>query len=296
MTQLAEGAENTTEENLNNATVDLLNLNIWTFQNLSEKLIAPKTLSIWQQYLEVVFRNIDFEFKAHEHIVLTSWPDIYYIQQAILYILNMPKDELELYIWWSAVEEFIMHTTVDFRKLHNDYAKTLTQLEGNTPRSLYCTSVINQLMGMAVSYAIAQPDFLRVKKPKVLSMIQNIRMAFNHLVEEAVWMDRETKCSTLEKSHLMKHFIGFPEWILKSGELDKYYGTINFNQTTHIKNLIYILHWGMTKKLNRLNKTEDIGWATIPTNVNAFHTFQANAISKTVINYHIGNLKSIMLN
>lgn len=254
-------------------------MNIFEFQNLSDKLIAPKTSNIWQQYLKTVFQDIEPMFEVTEHLILSSWSDVYYIQQAIQYVQDMPKVELELYIWWSIVEEFVLHTTSDFRQIHNEYAKTLTNLEGSTPRSIYCTSVVNQLMGMAVSYAIAQPNFLQVTKPKVLYMIENIRLAFGSLVHEATWMDKATKCSTLEKSHAMRSFVGFPEWILKTGELDTFYGNLTFNKTTHLTNLISVLQWQMVEKLKTLNDTEDLGWATTPTNVNAFHTFQSNAIS-----------------
>lgn len=232
--------------------------------------------------METIFQHIDPMFDVTEHLILTSWSDIYYIQQAVQYIQDVPTVELELFIWWSIVEEFILHTTTDFRQIHNEYARSITNLEGSTPRSIYCTSVVNQLMGMAVSYAIVQPDFLQITKPKVLNMIENIRLAFGKLVGDASWMDDKTKCSTLEKSQAMKNFVGFPEWILKTGELDKYYHNLSFNQTTHLKNLIDVLQWQMISKIKTLNYTENLEWATTPTNVNAFHSFQSNAISKNL--------------
>lgn len=207
---------------------------------------------------------------------------MYYLEHLMLYVLELPEMDLELYIWWTIVEEMVLHTTTDIRKLHNEYAKTITNLEGSTSRSLYCTSGVNQLMGLPVSYAIVEPNFLLQTKPKVMTMINNIRMAFDNLVREINWMDAGTKCSTLLKSKAMKSFVGFPEWILKPGELDKHHAELKFNASTHLSNLIDVLTWQMTKKLNTINETEEIGWATTPTNVNAFHTFQANAISELI--------------
>lgn len=43
-----------------------------------------------------------------------------------------------------------------------------------------------------------------------------------------------------------------------------------------------ILKWKMSEKLKKLKEDNVFGWATVPTNVNAFHTFQANAISNSV--------------
>lgn len=257
-----------------------MNLSVDNFQNSTDQVIAPNTLPIWTQYLTTIFKDVQPAVNFNDHLILTSRADMYYLQHVMQFILDTPKVDLELYIWWTIVEEMVLHTTSDIRKLHNEYAKTITNLEGTTPRSLYCTSGVNQLMGMAVSYAIAQPHFITMTKPKVQTMIENIRLAFDHLVSEITWMDTGTKCSTLEKSHAMKSFVGFPDWILKNGQLDEFYADLSFNSSTHLKNLIDVLKWQMNEKLKTLNLTEDIGWATTPTNVNAFHTFQANAISE----------------
>lgn len=214
-------------------------------------------------------------------LILSSTADMYYLEHLVPYIIELPAAELELYVWWTIVEEMALHTTTDIRKLHNEYAKSITNLEGTTPRSLYCTSGVNQLMGLPVSYAIVEPNFLMETKPRVMVMIHNIRTAFENLVREINWMDAGTKCSTLLKSQAMKSLVGFPEWILEPGKLDEHYAGLEFNVSTHLSNMIDVLTWQMTKKLKTLNEIEEIGWATTPTNVNAFHTFQANAISES---------------
>lgn len=258
-----------------------MNVNIEELQNLTDRSIAPKSFPIWNRYLTILFEEVPIEFS--KHLVLTSRPDVYYLDHLMVYILDIPANELELYIWWTVVEEMVLHTTSDIRKLHNEYAKSVTHLEGTMPRSLYCTSGVNQLMGMAVSYAIAKPNFLEETKPKVQTMIDNIRRAFDDIVYEINWMDAGTKCSTLEKSRAMRSLIGFPEWILEPGKLDEFYEELEFNRTTHLRNMMRILQWQMNDKLKTLNKTEKLDWATTPTNVNAFHTFQSNAISENPI-------------
>lgn len=251
------------------------------FQNSTDRLIAPRTLPIWHRYLSILFEDVpNADFVSH--LILSSTADMFYLERLMVYILELPPMDLELYIWWTVVEEMVLHTTTDIRKLHNEYAKSITNLEGSTPRSLYCTSGVNQLMGLPVSYAIVEPNFLVETKPKIMLMINNIRAAFENLVLETNWMDAGTKCSTLHKSRAMRSLVGFPEWILKPGKLDEHYAGLEFNVSTHLKNMIDVLTWQMTTKLNTLNETEEIGWATAPTNVNAFHTFQANAISELV--------------
>lgn len=278
--KLIEESENMTKNDVAHASEELINLNLIDFQNTTDQLILPERYPIWQQYLTTLFRNINPPINLTQHIILTSHADMHYLQRLVKFIADTPTIDIELYLWWGIVEEMILHTTSDMRKLHTEYSQSITNLEGTTSRSLYCTSGVNQLMGMAVSYAIVQPDFLTTTKPKVETMINNIRSAFDSLVENVVWMDQGTKCSTLDKSHAMRSFVGFPEWIINPGQLDKHYGNITFNESTHLKNFADVLAWQMTDKLESLNVSKDIGWATTPTNVNAFHTFQANAISE----------------
>lgn len=246
-------------------------------------LIYPKSVPIWQKYLNVLFGGIkENQLDLSKEILLTSKPDIMYLQNVVEYIFQLPKLEIELYIWWNVVEELALHTTSDIRKLHSEYAHKITKLEAGISRSEYCTGGVNKLMGMAVSYAIAESDFLIYTKPKVLNMLNNIREAFNNLVRETTWMDDGTKCSTLEKSIAMDSMIGFPDWILENGKLDEFYKGIECNETTHLENMMNVIEWKMERKLRMFKMEDDFQWATVPTNVNAFHTFQSNAISKYI--------------
>jgi hypothetical protein len=40
-------------------------------------------------------------------------------------------------------------------------------------------------------------------------------------------MDEETKIATLEKATAVKHFVGFPEWLLDKDQLEAYYEGVN---------------------------------------------------------------------
>jgi predicted metalloendopeptidase len=122
------------------------------------------------------------------------------------------------------VEDLILYTTSSMRALYQEYSKMITSVESTQSRTSYCTSAVNKLMGMAVSYLIVDDkQFLNTTKPKVEMMLDNIRLAFNTLVKNTTWMDYKTQLKTSEKSESMKSLIGFPEWILNKTELENYY-------------------------------------------------------------------------
>jgi predicted metalloendopeptidase len=54
-------------------------------------------------------------------------------------------------------------------------------------------------------------------------MLADIQWAFSSLVRSVDWMDEVTKIATLDKAAAVKHFVGFPEWLLETNELEMYY-------------------------------------------------------------------------
>ncbi|XP_065358799.1 endothelin-converting enzyme 2 [Calliphora vicina] len=283
--KLKSAAENATKSS-KNPIDDIVYLSVKDLQNQTDKLISPKTLPIWEDYLQLMMastvnikNNNGGKFNTTDLQIITSDADIFYLQTITEYLLQVPPSHLEFYLWLSAVEELILHTTSEMRLLHAEYMRLVIGTEGSSPRSLYCAHGINSLMGMALSYALADDDFTRHKLPNVQRMLHDIRRSFNNLVRSTTWMDEPTKYETLQKSAEMKSFIGYPEWITNATALDDYYEGVKINTSTHLENMVGVLLWQTQMKLNDLNVPEPFGWATSPSNVNAFHTFQANAIT-----------------
>lgn len=54
-------------------------------------------------------------------------------------------------------------------------------------------------------------------------MLADIQWAFSSLVRSVDWMDEDTKMATLDKAAAVKHFVGYPEWLLERNELETYY-------------------------------------------------------------------------
>ena len=283
---------------------DLIYLKISDIQNITDKHLAPKgPYPVFDKFLKLLLDGIpEAHFDHNNDVVLTSNADLLYLKLVIQLISETPEIEIEMFLWWCVVEDLILYTTNDVRKLYYEYSRAITQIEGSQSRSSYCTSTVNKLMGMAVSYLIIEPDFEVKIKPKVETMIANIQKSFKNLVRHTTWMDWETKKSTLEKSDKMISLIGFPEWIINKTLLERHYQGVNnikrliheyfiykiksfrlqikINSTTFLDNIVGLLSWQFMDKLSKWRMPNEFEWATSPSNVNAFHTFQANAISK----------------
>lgn len=204
---------------------DLVYVKVTELQRIISEYLSPiKPNNIFELYLTQILNGIpEAQFEMETDVILTSNADILYLKLAIKLILETPPSHVEMFLWWSVVEDLILYTTSSMRRLYYDYTKMITGIDGSASRSSYCTASVNKLMGFAVSYLIIDKNFMTETRPGVEQMIENIRRSFNNLVHQATWMDQETKESTLRKSQKMKSLIGFPEWLLNQTRLELYY-------------------------------------------------------------------------
>lgn len=288
--KIAQDVENATVVYAQNPLAQLIYLNLSALQVASDRLIAPQSLPIWQRYLEVLYEQTPgVSSTVATAPVLTSEGDVLYLEQFVQLLVDTPETELEFHMWWTVVDDLVLHTTSDIRKLHSEYIQTVTSADtggstgGGVSRSFYCTAGVHELLGWAVSWSMVADDgqkFDAETRPKVVEMLHNIRDSFDQMVRQTMWMDDGTKCATLEKSLAMRSQIGYPEWMANGTALDGFYkGLPAMNGTRHLDNMVAVLRWRVGNELAALYEYDADEWATTPTNVNAFHTFQENMIS-----------------
>lgn len=207
-----EVAENASKaEDINGTLSDLLYMKISELQRIIDDDLSPteEDVPVFETYLTQMLSGIpEAQFEMDSDLILTSHADILYLKLALKMIREAAPMHLEMFVWWSVIEDLILYTTSSMRQLYYGYLKTITGVDGSTSRSEYCTASVNKLMGFAVSYLVVEENFLTETKPKVERMVENIRRTFNNLVYHASWMDWETKENTLKKSQKMKSLIG----------------------------------------------------------------------------------------
>lgn len=225
-------AENASKEEDSNGNLsDLVYVKVTELQKLIDDDSSPAEASPFiETYLTQMLNGIpEAQFDMETDVILTSNADILYLKLAIKLIQETPPIDLEMFVWWSVIEDLILYTTSSMRQLYYDYTKIVTGTDASVARSGYCTASVNKLMGFAVSYLVIEEDFMVETKPKVEKLIDDIRRSFNNLVHHATWMDWETKQSTLKKSQRMKSLIGFPEWILNRTRLELHYKGVSLS-------------------------------------------------------------------
>ncbi|KAL6254536.1 hypothetical protein P5V15_014589 [Pogonomyrmex californicus] len=189
--------------------------------NVSDIDLKP----IWRPFIESIFEGIiTLDLDKKDKILIGN---LEYLKEIALTLATYDDILLESYTWWVVVDMVVPHSSEKLRHIWYEYVNKLTDVEGGVSQSLICASVVNELMGMAVSRLFVDPTFHSSEGNKVLEMLEDIREAFASLVVQTDWMDQSTKMATLEKSQKMGSEIGFPKWIFDNKILNEYYEGID---------------------------------------------------------------------
>ncbi|CAG5043616.1 unnamed protein product [Parnassius apollo] len=240
------------------------------------------SMAIWKRYLQGVFNKSNVELNFEMDKVIVSEFDLRYMSLMAAYLSKTSPVVIELYIWIKVAEVLAVHTTTEIRALFDTSNEQLhydNGISSSTPRSLRCASAVNDMLGMAVAYAIVDPHFMNVTKPKIESMLNELKNALAHLVGKTKWMDDNTKLETYKKIIQMKTLIGFPDWLIDEKNLELYYEGIEVSADKHLENMINVIQVKVRNALNNFREIHNYSWATDPTEVNAYHTFQSNTIT-----------------
>ncbi|KAG5331816.1 ECE1 enzyme, partial [Acromyrmex charruanus] len=255
-------------------------------QKLTDDYVIDSNLSltptpIWRPFIESIFEGIDKLDLDNKDKVLIG--NLEYLKDVALLLACFEEEALGIYVWWTVVDIVVPHASEKLRDIWNKYVSKVTEVEVvGESKSLFCGSIVNKLMGMAVSWMFVDPTFHENKVNKVQEMLEDIREAFGSLVAKTDWMDQSTKTATLKKSHKMEYEIGFPTWLFNEEKLNEYYEGIDLSETRYLANMVQIVQVQLNNTWTSLhdeNIFNESYWATDPTDVNAFHTFQLNHIT-----------------
>ncbi|XP_055640222.1 endothelin-converting enzyme 1-like isoform X2 [Toxorhynchites rutilus septentrionalis] len=231
-------------------------------QRITDKYIAPrKPFPIWQRYMEILFAGLPEGIPTAEDELQIDDVDIEYLKKLIDVISRESPAYIELYIWGKVVSFLV---TNDFSRAYGEES---------------CTESVHNLMGLAVSYAIADKDFLTETKPRIERMLRDIRTEFDQMVLKTDWMDAYTKYATLEKSKATESLIGFPEWILDIEKLEQHYDGLQVSDSRHLENWVTVVEFLIKDRLRSWRMSTDRIWDMDPTEVNAANLQERNAIS-----------------
>ncbi|HQR01875.1 MAG TPA: M13 family metallopeptidase, partial [Ferruginibacter sp.] len=114
--------------------------------------------------------------------------------------------------------------------------------------------------------------FNQAAKDRMLELVNNLQVAFDHRIKNLDWMSAETKQRALAKLHAFTKKIGFPDkW--------KTYDGLVIKRDDFIGNIWRCNQWNYQDNINRVGKPIDKSeWGMTPPTVNAYYRANLNEI------------------
>uniref|UniRef100_A0A0K2TZ84 Uncharacterized protein n=1 Tax=Lepeophtheirus salmonis TaxID=72036 RepID=A0A0K2TZ84_LEPSM len=180
---------------------------------------------------------------------------------------------------WRTVLELMPHLPPQYESTRAEFRRVLLGVLTGRIRWHKCVDWANKKMGMAVGALFIRDNFNYDSKEIALSMIHDIREAFNDLLEENEWMDEETRLVAKDKANSMNERIGYPEYITNKARLNQEYENLSITPVNFLDNLFNILRFEASNNQRKLRLAVDKDkWQTEPAVVNAFYNPNKNDI------------------
>ncbi|XP_042900690.1 neprilysin-1 isoform X2 [Parasteatoda tepidariorum] len=243
--------------------------NKMSLQELSE--IVPEF--DWVYYLNTFLPT---KVDDQEPVVVYALP---YLQEMGQIISQVNRRTVHNYAIWRMIKHMLPFLDGEYSQKRTEFKKVLLGISAERERWNQCVDLVNKKMGMAVGALFIRDNFDPKSKETAQEMILNIREAFNELLEENAWMDKDTREVAREKANAMNERIGYPDLLTKPIELSKEYEGLTIHDDLFLVNILNVFEFEASKNLKKLRQPVNKDrWTTEPAVVNAFYNPNKNDI------------------
>ncbi|XP_077507752.1 neprilysin-1-like [Amblyomma americanum] len=217
----------------------------------------------WTYFLNLVLRDVGVSMDLNDHVVVTH---PMYLKKLSRLLKGVSSSMVANYLGWRVVESLGQHTMGRFRqaRFRFDHYRYLLLEPTEVPRE--CVRLTMRLLNFAVGRLYYDRRVTKAgnRYRAVYDMAEELRQAFNVLIDLNNWMDPETKERAMVKLSRLQLNIGFPPWIRSDRDLDEYYKELPdlrkedfFESVLHAKRIYYRILYG---RLRQSKRAQDFGW------------------------------------
>ncbi|GIY32422.1 neprilysin-1 [Caerostris extrusa] len=211
-----------------------------------------------------------------EPVVVYALP---YLQEMGQIISQANRRTIHNYALWRLIKYMLPFLDGEYSQKRTEFNKILLGISAERERWNQCVDLVNKKMGMAVGALFIRDNFDPKSKETAQEMILNIREAFNELLEENAWMDKETREVARDKANAMNERIGYPDLLTNPVELSKEYEGLTIHDDLFLVNILNVFEFEAAKNLKKLRQPVNKDrWTTEPAVVNAFYNPNKNDI------------------
>ncbi|CAH1252171.1 ECE1 [Branchiostoma lanceolatum] len=203
-----------------------------------------------------------------------------YLQEMSKVVANTSKEVLANYIVNQINQQFAPFLSLNFRIASLELEKVIRGTRSTPSRSFYCTSITNKRAGWATGAMFADKTFKKGHFDKANKMLDGIKEQMRLTIEQADWMDNQTKTTALEKLAAVRRMIGYPDIVDDAAKLDKYYEKLVVTEDDFVSNVLLAQKFNLDQIIARYGKPVDRSeWHMKPAKVNAYYSPSSNLMA-----------------
>lgn len=174
--------------------------------------------------------------------------------------------ELKLYLKWHAVDHYISTISSKFSELNFEfYGKVLSGTSEIMPLWKRVVLRTEGLLGEAAGRLYAENHFPESSKQQVLTLVEDLRTAYDQRIDTLDWLSDEHKIYAKKKLANIKVLIGYPDqW--------RDFSSLTITRDSYISNIMAGEKFDNAHWMKRLHEpTSRDEWFMNPQTVNAYH-------------------------
>ncbi|KAM4694124.1 neprilysin-like [Discoglossus pictus] len=230
----------------------------------------------WLNFINAVIKPGGVSVKEEENVIVYASD---YLKKMASFVTKYNARELQNYIGWRLVFGAVEDLSREYKATAAALRKALYGTTTETALWRTCVSYLNNNLDDVVGRLYVQETFSEDSKKEVLDLIEGLVNVFNEMLDEAIWMDNETKQKAKKKAAKIEEQIAYPDDIMNDDELNKVYAELEYVADEYFENKLKNLEYGQKKSASKLREPVDkTQWVTGPAQVNAFYASTKNQI------------------
>lgn len=143
-----------------------------------------------------VYQSADVNLTDADVIIVSQ---LDYLRNVSLLVTQTPPRVLQNYLLWYLIYNMIEAMPQRFQAMKRKFDELLKGTSAEQPRSIVCSNTVNAVMGFAVSRQYVHKYFSSESRDKSIAIFAHIRDAFIGMIEDATWMDVDSRSKAVKK-------------------------------------------------------------------------------------------------
>lgn len=203
-----------------------------------------------------------------------------YMDSLMSVLQQHSTETIRYYMIWRFLLHYTDRLSDEFRKPMQDFDQLIKGTSTFPPRWRQCVDFSTDAMGFVAGKAFVDRKFSKDSKVHAEQMVTEIRISFRKHLEQASWLDAETKAKALLKESTIRQLIAYPDFLFNDTYMNTRYRGLKVDEEGYFKNAVNIAQFEKAYEMSEITRPVDRNeWLMFPQEINAYYSPRSNKIA-----------------